>query len=79
MPRIRSTNSGGREIRGYLKLDFAHFWLGGGAATEIRVLGIYRKLPSITRLKNIREEKVCTQKRKKISTVSIETDWIKQF
>ena len=29
MPCIRSTNSGG-VIRGYLKLDFAHFWLGGG-------------------------------------------------
>ena len=41
MPRIRSTNSGGRVIRGYLKLDFAHFLLGG-VATVIRVLGIYR-------------------------------------
>ena len=27
-------------FRGYLKLDFAHFWLGG-VATGFRVLGIY--------------------------------------
>ena len=41
MPRIRSTNSGGGGmIRGYLNLDFAHFWLEG-VAKRFRVLGIY--------------------------------------
>ena len=42
VPHIWSTNSGGKgAIRGYLKLDFAHFWLGGGLAKGIRVLEIY--------------------------------------
>ena len=36
-----NTGEGGM-IRGYLKLDFAHIWLGE-VATRFRVLGIYRE------------------------------------